>query len=129
LVLKILICDYFQGQVVSTILQFTYIAGRDDVQVKTDRIDVGEKTCISPAHTSMEENGSQVQIRADEETFSNSSNTSAATQTGMNDLDSTETTGINNRCRPSTSTQSTSTTFGEPDKVPIVYIINNGISF
>ncbi len=113
----------------STILQFTYIAGRDDVQVKTDRIDVGEKTCISPAHTSMEENGSQVQIRADEETFSNSSNTSAATQTGMNDLDSTETTGINNRCRPSTSTQSTSTTFGEPDKVPIVYIINNGISF
>jgi hypothetical protein len=115
---------------VSTILQFTYIAGRDDVQVKTDRIDVGEKTCISPAHTSMEENGSQVQILTDEETFTSSSNTSAATQTGiMNDLDSTETPGMNNRCRPSTSTQSTSTTFGEPDKVDIVYIINNGISF
>ncbi len=114
----------------STILQFTYIAGRDDVQVKTDRMDEGEKTCISPAHTSMEENGSQVQILTDEETFTSSSNTSAATQTGiMNDLDSTETPGMNNRCRPSTSTQSTSTTFGEPDKVDIVYIINNGISF
>ncbi|XP_046657996.1 uncharacterized protein LOC124352514 isoform X1 [Daphnia pulicaria] len=108
---------HHQGQIVSTILQFTYIAGRDDVQVKTDRMDEGEKTCISPAHTSMEENGSQVQILTDEETFTSSSNTSAATQTGiMNDLDSTETPGMNNRCRPSTSTQSTSTTFGEPDK-------------
>lgn len=117
----------------STILQFTYIAGRDDVQVKTDRMDEGEKTCIiTPVHTSTEENGSQVQILTDEETFTSSSNTSAAspaTQTEIiNDLDSTETPGINNRCRPSTSTQSTSTTFGEPDKVPIIYIINNGIS-
>lgn len=73
-----------------------------------------ENVSISP-HTSMED-GRRVP-RLDEETFATITNSpvnAPALETGSNYLNSAET-GVNPR--PSTSTKTTSTTFGDPGKV------------